>query len=150
MPWTLWVAALALPPAGAQPLPRIDDEEYVRPVELVRRILATGPPLKCELPSVDASKMGAEDLEDLAQQYPGGVKLLNLRWLKPEDWSKKQLLRRFGRHWISTGSGRWDRPAATPEVHLEDFAEAAASTDKSWVAKGYTHELVSSAFWGVE
>ena len=28
-----------------------------------------------------------------------------------------------GRHWISTGTGRWDRPAATPEVYLEDFAE---------------------------
>ena len=38
-----------------------------------------------------------------------------------------------GRHWISTGTGRWDRPAATPEVHLEDFAEVRRFGEARWV-----------------
>ena len=45
-------------PACSRFTSRRPSQEYLRPVELVRRILATGPSLKCELPSVDASKMG--------------------------------------------------------------------------------------------
>ncbi|CAL1129352.1 unnamed protein product, partial [Cladocopium goreaui] len=124
--------------------------DYLRPIDVVQRFLGKAGGSSCELPKVDASKLSADDFEDLAQQHPGGLVLQNLQWLKPEDWTRETLLKRFGAHWISSGSGRWDRPEATPEVRLKDFAEVAAGTAKSWVAKGYTHEVVSTAFWGFE
>ncbi|CAE7215603.1 secG [Symbiodinium natans] len=95
---------------------------------------------------------GRKEFRKLASKNEGGLVLRGLTepWLAPASWSKDRILERFGRHFIQTGTGRWDRPEATPEVFLEDFFLSVNQTGKNLVAKGYSHRLVSEAFWGPE
>lgn len=151
MALSAWLAAALLQPAWPQPPPRIDDEDYLRPVEAVRRFLQHGAS-SCEFAAVDARNLSRKAFRKLAAKSEGGLVLRGLTepWLTSASWSKDGILERFGQYFIQTGTGRWDRPEATPEVLLEDFFLSANETAKNLVAKGYSHRLVSEAFWGPE
>ncbi|CAJ1419664.1 unnamed protein product [Effrenium voratum] len=147
-------ALTAAQPGQPPPPPRIDDEDYLRPVELVRKwakskVRST----RCELKSLDAANLSAEAFAELAINNEQGLVLRNLpleALARPNDWSRERLLQRFGDRLIATGTGRWDRPEATPERRLATFAQSANDTAKNLVAKGYTHQIVSETFWGPE
>ncbi|CAE7243970.1 KIN12D [Symbiodinium pilosum] len=125
--------------------------DYLRPVEVVRRFLRTGAS-RCDFPAVNARNLSRKEFQKLAARSQGGLVLRGLTepWLSTTSWSKEQILERFGQYFVQTGTGRWDRPEATPEVLLEDFIHLANQTPKNLVAKGYSHQLVSTAFWGPE